>query len=52
MFPLLIAACMYLVIVMGLTGILKLVEKQMAKTDRNYKKIKVRGKKKEYIVEA
>ena len=37
---------------MGLTGILKLVEKQMAKTDRNYKKISVRGKKKDYIVEA
>ena len=52
LFPLLIAACMYLVTVMGLTGVLKLVEKQMAKTDRNYKKISVRGKKKEYIVEA
>ena len=43
---------MYLVIVMGLTGILKLIEKQMAKTDRNYKRIQVRGKKKDYIVEA
>lgn len=52
LFPLLIAACMYLVIVMGLTGILKLVEKQMAKTDRNYTRIKVRGKKKEFIEEA
>lgn len=52
LFPLLIAAIMYLVIVMGLTGILKLIEKQMAKTDRNYKRIKVRGKKKDYIVEA
>ena len=52
LFPLLIAACMYLIIVMGLTGVLKLVEKQMAKTDRNYKKIDVRKKKKEYIVEA
>lgn len=46
LFPLLIAAIMYLVIVMGLTGILKLIEKQMAKTDRNYKRIQVRGKKK------
>ncbi len=52
LFPLLIAACMYLIIVMGLTGILKLVEKQMAKTDRNYTRIKVRGKKKEFIEEA
>ena len=52
LFPLLIAAIMYLVIVMGLTGILKLIEKQMAKTDRNYKRIQVRGKKKDYIVEA
>lgn len=52
LFPLLIAAIMYLVIVMGLTGILKLIEKQMAKTDRNYKRIQARGKKKDYIVEA
>ncbi len=53
LFPLLIAAAMYLVIVLLLTGMLKLIEKQMAKTDRNYKKIKVRGKKKDdYIVEA
>lgn len=52
LFPLLIAACMYLVIVLGLTGALKLLEKQMAKTERNYKKISVRGKKKDYIVEA
>lgn len=51
LFPLLIAAIMYLVIVMGLTGILKLIEKQMAKTDRNYKRIRVRGKKKDYIAE-
>ena len=50
LFPLLIAAIMYLVIVMGLTGILKLIEKQMAKTDRNYKRIQVRGKKKDYSV--
>ena len=52
LFPLLIAAIMYLVIVMGLTGILKLIEKQMAKTDRNYKRNQERGKKKDYIVEA
>lgn len=53
LFPLLIAACMYLVIVMLLTGLLKLIEKRMAKTDRNYKKIKVRGKKiKDNVVEA
>lgn len=51
LFPLLIAAIMYLAIVMGLTGILKLIEKQMAKTDRNYKRIRVRGKKKDYIAE-
>ncbi len=51
LFPLLIAAIMYLVIVMGLTGILKLIEKQMAKSDRNYKRISVRGKNKTSVEE-
>ncbi|MGN1042181.1 MAG: amino acid ABC transporter permease [Christensenellales bacterium] len=45
LFPLLISAVMYLIIVMALTGILKIIEKKMSKSDRNYKKIKVRGKK-------
>lgn len=45
LFPLLISAVMYLIIVMALTGILKIIEKKMSKSDRNYKRIKVRGKK-------
>ncbi len=36
LFPLLIAAAMYLVIVLALTGVLKLLEKNMAKADRGY----------------
>ncbi len=51
LFPLLIAACMYLIIVIGLTGILKLIEKQMSKTDRNYRRINVRGKKSHCVAE-
>lgn len=51
LFPLLIAAVMYLIIVMGLTGILKIIEKRMAKTDRNYKRINVRKKRMSNIME-
>lgn len=45
LYPLLIAAAMYLIIVMGLTLVLKIIEKSMAKTDRDYKRINVRKKK-------
>ncbi len=51
LFPLLIAAAMYLVIVLILTGILKLIERKMAKSDRNYKKITVRGRKRKTLQE-
>ncbi len=51
LFPLLIAAAMYLVIVMILTGILKLIERRLAKSDRNYKQIKVRGRKRKTLQE-
>ncbi len=47
LFPLLISAVMYLIVVLILTGVLKLIEKQLAKGDRgNYKKINVRKNKK------
>lgn len=45
LFPLLISAAMYLVIVVALTGVLKLIEKRLSKSDKNYKRIRVRGKK-------
>lgn len=35
MFPLFIAAAMYLIVVLLLTGILKLIEKKLARSDRN-----------------
>lgn len=41
--PLIISALMYLALVLILTGILKLMEKSLSKTDRNYKKTKMRG---------
>lgn len=42
--PLIIVACMYLVLVLILTGILKLLEKYLSKSDRNFKRVNVRGK--------
>ena len=42
--PLIIVACMYLVLVLILTGRLKLLEKYLSKSDRNFKSVNVRGK--------